>query len=67
MLSGFLNKLRRIAHSRELSQTGTLSPSDLENLAQYLKADYEPRQDFLPPELTPEDFKQRENALSKPI
>ncbi|WDG52372.1 TolC family outer membrane protein [Pseudomonas chlororaphis] len=46
---------------------GTLSPLDLENLAQYLKADYEPRQDFLPPELTPEDFKQRETKLSKPI
>lgn len=46
---------------------GTLSPLDLQNLAQYLKADYEPRNDFLPPELTPEDFKQRESMLSKPM
>lgn len=35
---------------------GTLNPQDLESLAQYLKLDYEPRLDFLPPELTSEDF-----------
>jgi outer membrane protein len=30
---------------------GTLSPEDLQALAQYLKADYDPDQDFLPPDL----------------
>lgn len=35
---------------------GTLNPSDLESLAQYLKKDYEPRRDFLPPEFTSFDF-----------
>ncbi|TEA59265.1 TolC family outer membrane protein [Pseudomonas sp. CH235] len=36
---------------------GTLSPLDLEGLAHYLKSDYQPRRDFLPPELTPDDFR----------
>ncbi|MCY1509094.1 type I secretion outer membrane protein, TolC family [compost metagenome] len=31
---------------------GTLSPADLEALAQYLKADYNPDKDFLPPDLS---------------
>ncbi|MCP1445044.1 outer membrane protein [Pseudomonas sp. GGS8] len=30
---------------------GTLSANDLQQLAEYLKADYEPQRDFLPPEL----------------
>ncbi|WP_079203355.1 TolC family outer membrane protein [Pseudomonas sp. CC6-YY-74] len=30
---------------------GTLSPADLEALEQYLKSDYDPDQDFLPPDL----------------
>jgi outer membrane protein len=30
---------------------GTLSPADLEALEQYLKADYDPDRDFLPPDL----------------
>ncbi|HEX5843326.1 MAG TPA: TolC family outer membrane protein [Pseudomonas sp.] len=30
---------------------GTLSPADLETLEQYLKSDYDPDQDFLPPDL----------------
>jgi outer membrane protein len=46
---------------------GTLSPLDLESLAEFLKADYDPRQDFLPPEISPEDLKQRESSLAKPI
>lgn len=36
---------------------GTLSPSDLESLAQYLKVDYSPTRDFLPAELTSQDFR----------
>ncbi|UVE17280.1 TolC family outer membrane protein [Pseudomonas sp. LS44] len=31
---------------------GTLSPADLEALARYLKADYNPDKDFLPPDLS---------------
>ncbi|XVN18068.1 TolC family protein [Pseudomonas corrugata] len=31
--------------------TGTLSANDLQALAEYLKVDYEPQRDFLPPEL----------------
>jgi len=38
------------------SIAGTLNPSDLQSLAYYLKANYEPRKDFLPPELTEVDF-----------
>lgn len=34
---------------------GILSPTDLYGLAQYLKKDYEPRRDFLPPDLTSMD------------
>jgi outer membrane protein len=30
---------------------GTLSPADLEALEQYLKPDYDPDKDFLPPDL----------------
>ena len=30
---------------------GTLAPSDLEALSAYLKPDYNPDQDFLPPDL----------------
>jgi outer membrane protein len=30
---------------------GTLSPQDLQDLARYLKADYDPDRDFLPPDL----------------
>ncbi len=30
---------------------GTLSPDDLQDLAAYLKADYDPDTDFLPPDL----------------
>ena len=30
---------------------GTLSPADLEALEQYLKSDYDPDRDFLPPDL----------------
>ncbi|NWA02808.1 TolC family outer membrane protein [Pseudomonas gingeri] len=37
---------------------GTLSPSDLQSLAQYLKADYDPRRDFLPPEMAGANLEQ---------
>jgi outer membrane protein len=30
---------------------GTLSPGDLQDLSRYLKADYNPDKDFLPPDL----------------
>jgi outer membrane protein len=30
---------------------GTLSPQDLQDLARYLKPDYNPDKDFLPPDL----------------
>jgi outer membrane protein len=30
---------------------GTLNPGDLQDLARYLKADYNPDKDFLPPDL----------------
>jgi len=30
---------------------GTLSPGDLQDLTRYLKADYNPDKDFLPPDL----------------
>ena len=36
---------------------GTLNPGDLEDLARYLKPDYDPDSDFLPPDL-PENFGQ---------
>jgi len=39
------------------NMAGTLNPSDLQSLAQYLKTDYEPRRDYLPPELTSMDFR----------
>jgi outer membrane protein len=42
---------------------GTLSPSDLESLAGFLKADYDPRRDFLPPEMSSEDSRLGGNSL----
>jgi len=42
-----------ILNNLRLKQSaGTLSPSDLQSLTQFLKPDYDPRRDFLPPELT---------------
>ncbi|KPA90344.1 TolC family outer membrane protein [Pseudomonas sp. RHF3.3-3] len=41
-----------ILNNLRLKQSaGTLSPADLQSLAQYLKADYDPQRDFLPPEM----------------
>jgi outer membrane protein len=41
---------------------GTLSPSDLQELSRYLKADYNPDKDFLPPDLA----KAAQKNLEKP-
>lgn len=42
-----------ILDNLRLKQTaGTLSPGDLEDLQRYLKADYDPDSDFLPPDLS---------------
>jgi outer membrane protein len=38
---------------------GTLSPADLETLASYLKPDYDPDRDFLPPDLGAAERQQR--------
>jgi len=38
---------------------GTLSPADLETLASYLKPDYDPDRDFLPPDLGAAEREQR--------
>ncbi len=36
-----------------LSSAGILSPADLQDLESFLKPDYNPDQDFLPPGLAP--------------
>ncbi len=41
---------------------GTLSPADLETLASYLKPDYDPDRDFLPPDLGAAERQQRSKA-----
>jgi outer membrane protein len=41
---------------------GTLSPADLQELSRYLKADYNPDKDFLPPDLA----KAAQKNLEKP-
>ena len=44
---------RALAPVRPPAQAaGTLSPDDLAELSGYLKADYDPDQDFLPPDLS---------------
>ncbi|PTU74126.1 TolC family outer membrane protein [Pseudomonas mangrovi] len=40
---------------------GTLAPSDLEALAEHLKADYDPDRDFLPPDLARSAEEERRN------
>ncbi|MEB0007775.1 TolC family outer membrane protein [Pseudomonas sp. MH9.2] len=42
---------------------GTLSPADLQGLSRYLKADYNPDKDFLPPDLA----KAAQKNLEKPL
>jgi len=36
---------------------GTLNPGDLQDLSRYLKSDYNPDKDFLPPDLAKEAAK----------
>jgi len=43
---------------------GTLSPDDLAALAEYLKPDYDPDQDFLPPDLSEYSVYEMENKLA---
>jgi len=54
-----------ILDNLRLKQTaGTLSPDDLAALAEYLKPDYDPDQDFLPPDLSEYSVYEMENKLA---
>ncbi len=44
---------------------GTLNPGDLQDLSRYLKADYNPDKDFLPPDLAKEAAKNFERPMER--